>query len=86
MELDRVRGDNRTLENLKIDLENHIEVIQSRLDKAEAELVKGDEPETDNDRVLASLKKIINQWRRESKNTRDWTKCNQLISELKNLI
>lgn len=32
------------------------------------------------------LKTLIKTWKRQSKSTRDWTKANQLISELENLL
>ncbi len=32
-----------------------------------------------------SLKTLIKSWKQQSKSTRDWTKANQLISELENL-
>lgn len=34
----------------------------------------------------SEVKQIIEKWREQSKPTRDWTKCNQLISELEKLI
>lgn len=40
-----------------------------------------------SDRVLAqSLKNLIGDFKKQSKPTRDWTKANQLISELEKII
>lgn len=33
-----------------------------------------------------SLKTLIKSWKQQSKSTRDWTKANQLISELENFL
>jgi hypothetical protein len=36
--------------------------------------------------VSEQLSELIARWRAESKTTRDWTKCNQLLQELQNII
>ena len=36
--------------------------------------------------VSEQISELINQWQSQSKQTRDWTKCNILLQELQNIL
>lgn len=68
------------LTSLSMALQQQIE--ENSILKSELRKIGG----SDDRALAANLQKIISQWQKQSKQTRDWTKANQLISELKNLI
>ncbi|MFM6355011.1 hypothetical protein [Planktothrix sp.] len=61
------------LENLIVSAKNNNDVGDTPSNPASPQNTQG-------------LKTLIKGWKRQAKNTRDWTKANQLISELENLL
>ncbi len=74
-EMEKAQARVEELEKINIELENHINAIQDKLSHLESKGM-AKHPLTD----------MIKRWKSISKNTRDWTKCNQLLQEIEQLI
>ena len=64
---------------IPIDLQERVEIMVEKFrDDLETDVARID---LDNDKI-SRLSKIIDKYKLASKSSRDWVKCNQLISEL----
>jgi hypothetical protein len=95
-----VRGElgtkDKEINNYRIDLLNKHEEIKekektiSELDNVIVSAAKNDESVSKVEELTTpppkELKQLIGKWRKSSKPTRDWTKANQLLEELGNLV
>ena len=59
------------------------ERVDAMADKFRADLEMGTTSVDPDDDKILNLSKIIDKYKLASKLSRDWTKCNQLIDELK---
>jgi hypothetical protein len=64
---------------IPIDVKEQVEEIVERFRSGNLELTQTDN--SDNNRI-SQLTAIIERYKKISKPSRDWTKCNQLIQEL----
>jgi hypothetical protein len=95
-----VRGElgtkDKEINNYHIDLLNKHEEIKekkktiSELENLIVSAAKNDESVSKVEELITpppkELKQLIGKWRKSSKPTRDWTKANQLLEELGNLL
>ena len=65
---------------IPMDVKEQVEEIVERFRSGNLEVAKN--VDSDNDRI-SQLTVIIERYKEISKPSRDWTKCNQLIQELK---
>jgi len=83
--------------NLQTELDNRLAeaarneiFLTEELERFEYGIIPGEDGDTPSNPAspqnTQGLKTLIKGWKRQAKNTRDWTKANQLISELENLL
>ena len=63
---------------IPIDVKQQVDELVERFRSGDLELAKND----NSDNRISQLTTIIERYKQESKSSRDWTKCNQLIQEL----
>ena len=63
---------------IPIDVKQQVDELVERIRSGDLELAKND----NSDNRISQLTTIIERYKQESKSSRDWTKCNQLIQEL----
>lgn len=84
-ELDQVREERDSqINNLQSQLEAKDQVL-GRL-TADNQRLQDEASKCTPVQSPGNLKQLIKSWRKQSKQTRDWTKANQLLSELEKLI
>lgn len=81
-----MRGERDTTQGELNQLKDELAARDRFIDNLQKQLEEKENGGGDDRALAANLQKVINGWDNQSKNTRDWTKANQLISELKNLI
>lgn len=74
--IEKIISENKKFDELLTLKDEAIATLKSKLNQ----------PKEASPGVFEGLKKIIESWKFQSKNTRDWTKANQLIDELEKLL